>query len=346
MTGHARPAHVDAVAREALASLGLLSPGAIEDDITTLLPLVHPAWRWRELAGADGVAAMIEAGILEEVPPDESRRPAQKTVRHLGRSAIAFRLYRPIGPAPVRTGVLAHRLHGVGERAREVLLHLRGFGRAVVLVPKGRALGLDSVEIELTVPEQLGAASWRVRVPEAVRALGIEDRVAPELLAPGDARLVVDTRRERVLFDRVTLVTIGDSGYRLLRVLAEQGGGGAVVATAATDKAVSSAREGEGATRKAAWKMRGWLESSFAQAGKELPGERGSNHGRCYPCSHECCGTKGCARFVGSARVPRRLGRDGRPRRPLLGPHPGRRAGRGGLAAELRDVRHRGTGSS
>ncbi len=55
------------IARDALASLGLLSPGVVADDIATLLPLVHPEWRWRELVGNEGLAAMRAAGLLEEV---------------------------------------------------------------------------------------------------------------------------------------------------------------------------------------------------------------------------------------------------------------------------------------
>jgi hypothetical protein len=146
-----------------------------------------------------------------------------------------------------------------------------GFGRAVVLVPRGRKLGRDFVELELTVGEQLGAESWRGKVAEAVRALGIEDRVAPERLAPEDARLVVDTKGERVLLDGVPLVRLGENGYKLLRVLAEKSGVSEVVPTRETDKALSGARQTPGATRYAVWKLRGWVEQSFAKAGKEVP---------------------------------------------------------------------------
>jgi hypothetical protein len=65
-------------------------------------------------------------------------------------------------------------------------------------------------------------------------------------------------------------VKLGENGYRLLRVLAERPGGAEVVPTRVTDKAISGARESEGATRQAVWKMRGWIESSFAEAGREL----------------------------------------------------------------------------
>jgi hypothetical protein len=146
-----------------------------------------------------------------------------------------------------------------------------GFARAVVLVPKGRKLGRDFVELELTVREQLGAESWRGKVGEAVRALRIEDRVAPELVVSADARLVVDTRRARVLLDGVPLVKLGENGYRLLRLLAERSGVADMVPTHETDKAISGARQTPGATRYAVWKLRGWIAGSFAEAGRAVP---------------------------------------------------------------------------
>jgi hypothetical protein len=105
-----------------------------------------------------------------------------------------------------------------------------------------------------------------------VRALGIEDRVGVERLAPDDARLVVDTKGERVLLDGVVMVMLGESGYRLIRVLAEhQAKGVDVVPTRVTDKAISGARQSEGATRNIRWKLSGWTRESFAAAGRKLP---------------------------------------------------------------------------
>jgi hypothetical protein len=115
--------------------------------------------------------------------------------------------------------------------------------------------------------------SWRDKVREAVRALGIEDRVPAELLAEDGARVVVDTRRERVSLDGVPLGAVGESGYRLLRALAERGQGAGVVPTRVTDKAISGARASEGATRNVVWKMRAWVEKSFAEAGKTVPAD-------------------------------------------------------------------------
>jgi hypothetical protein len=354
------------IAREALASLGLLSPGVVADDIATLLPLVHPEWRWRELVGSEGLAAMQAAGVLEPVSPERSRIPASPSFRHIGRSAIAYRLFRPgfypsgrpdpdappeekefaravvelievldrvidyyavpddwsLPAFTVRqAGLVALRLslgallrkarremglergtpttlprgvHRIGEMRVEggtivffyvvraatsdrdraslgrAISKAAGFGRPIVLVPRGRKLGRDFVELELNVAEQLGAASWRSKVAQGVRALGIEERVAPELTVPGDVRIVVDRVRERVVLDGVPLVKLGDSGYRLLRLLAERGTRDEVVPTRETDKAISGARASDGATRNTVWKMRGWIERSFAEARREL----------------------------------------------------------------------------
>jgi hypothetical protein len=358
------------IARDVLARLGLLSPGTIADDITTLRPLVQPEWRWRELAGDQGWAAMSLADLLVDVEGPETRRVSNPAYRRLGRSAVAFPLFRPVTPLPGGTVAidpdaaphekkLARALHEatavlqqwtkyylvpddwslpaitvpqkdmvmqrlslgallrkaraemglergksprlpkgvlwVGEMGVEggavrffyvvraatddkdrasigrAITRAAAFARAVVLVPKGRKLGRDCVELELTVREQLGADSWRGKLGEAVRALGIEDRVAPDLVAPEDARLVVDTRRERVLLDGVPLVKLGENGYRLLRLLAEKSSVVEMIPTRETDKAISGARQTPGATRQTVWKLRGWIESSFAEAKRDVP---------------------------------------------------------------------------
>jgi hypothetical protein len=143
----------------------------------------------------------------------------------------------------------------------------------VVLVPKGRKLGRDFVEIELTVQEQLGAGSWRGKVAEAVRALGIEELAPPEMVVAGDARLVVDTRRQRVLLDGVELVKLGENGYKLLLCLARASGVAEMVATRETDKAISPARQSPGATRWTVHKLRGWIAGSFKEAGRAVPAD-------------------------------------------------------------------------
>jgi len=334
--------------RQALAGLGMLSPGAIADDVTSLLPLVHPEWRWRELAGQTALDAMREAGLFETVQGAETRRLASLDHRPYGRNAIAYRVYpRKVG-GPERIPMLAEAYYAVAEdwaipalsvkasamdmlrlrldavvargasamglaRGRKVavprgalwvgdlrvesgvvrvflavrattddrdralfgkaIARATGFGRAVVLVPRGRRLDRDFVEIELDVAEQLGAASWRARLAEAVAALGIEDEVPVELLVPEGVRLVVDTRRERVVLDGVVLVKIGESAYKLLRALAARGEGSEVVPGRELDRIVSGARGSDGAARTAAWKLKAWIEESFAEAGRDVPAD-------------------------------------------------------------------------
>jgi len=353
------------LAREALAALGLLSPGTMADDVTTLLPLVHPEWRWRELVGDAGLEAMQGAGVLERVAGRATRRASAPNLRWMGRNAIAFPLFRNVPwrePHPessehtkdiwrkwekvgqelarqtwyyvvpddwsiqavavsqdemdmlrLSVGALmrkGRREMGLerGERPKlpkgvlwvgdlrleqgvvrvfyvvraapseadrltlgRAITKATGFGRAVALVPAGRKLGGGFVELELTVAEQLGAASWRSKMREAVMALGLEDQVPAPLLAPQDARLVLDPRCERAVLDGVTLEAMGESGYRLLLALAQRGPGAEPAPTRVTDRAISGARLTEGATRNAVWRMPRWIEKSFEAVGKPVP---------------------------------------------------------------------------
>jgi hypothetical protein len=80
----------------------------------------------------------------------------------------------------------------------------------------------------------------------------------------------VDTRNERVLLDGVHLARLSDSAYRLILALAQRGGG-EPVPSKVTDKAISGARQTEGATRHVVWRIREWVESSFKDAGRRLP---------------------------------------------------------------------------
>jgi hypothetical protein len=335
------------LARAALAGLGVLSPGAIADDVTTLLPLVHPEWRWREIAGDDGLAAMRERGVLEPVRGEDVRRPATEAMRRVGRSAIAYRVYpakvgekdswsvianayyavaedwsipavsvdvsamgmlrlrldavvaqggREMGLARGRAPKLPRGVLWVGDLRVEsgvvrffyvvratlddadrvavgkAIARATGFGRAVALVPRGRRLGRDFVEIELDVREQLGVASWRAKLAEAVAELRLEEEVPVDRLVPDGVRLVLDSRRERAVLDGVPLV-LGESGYRMLRALAARGEGSEIVPSRELDRVLSGARGSDGATRTAAWKLKSWTEESFEQAGREVPAD-------------------------------------------------------------------------
>jgi hypothetical protein len=99
---------------------------------------------------------------------------------------------------------------------------------------------------------------------EIQNGIGVAGR---ELVVAGDARLVVDTRRQRLLLDGVELVKLGENGYKLLLCLARKSGVAEMVPTRETDKAISPARQTPGATRHAVHKLRAWIEGSFAEAG-------------------------------------------------------------------------------
>ena len=364
----ARPVRI---AREIVAKLGLLSPGAIADDITTLRPFVQPEWRWQQLVGLQGWGAMCVANLLTEVEGKITRRASSETYRGLGPGAVAYPLFVPVTPRPGGKGAvdpdapavekdlvraveeanaamveltryyvvpedfaqaavsvpqkemamqrldllallrkvraemglsrgrrpsLPKGVLWVGEMPVEggvvrffylvraaaddkdraalgrAITRAASFARAVVFVPKGRKLGRDFVEIELTVREQLGADSWRGKVADAVRELRIEDKVAPERLVCEDARLVVDAKRERVLLDGVELGKLGQTGYVLIKVLVEQQSKGVLaVKTRETDQAIRGTRGSEGGTRYTSRKVKKWIAESFAAAGREVP---------------------------------------------------------------------------
>jgi hypothetical protein len=149
-----------------------------------------------------------------------------------------------------------------------------GFGRAVAMVPAGRKLGRDFVEVELSVRQQLGAESWRPKLEEAARALGVLDEIPVERLAPEGVDIVVDTKQERVIYRGTWLSRLADSGYRLVKALAQRG---EPVPTSVTDAAISGARQTEGATRMTVHRMKAWIEESYADARKPLPPELAAN---------------------------------------------------------------------
>jgi hypothetical protein len=356
------------VVRAALGRLGLLSPGAIADDVTTLLPLVHAEWRWRAIVGDDGLAAMRQASLFDVVAAEKTRRAAVEAMRRAGRSAVAFALYRPmqtrgeIDPtaskaerrlakalldadramtdatdyyvipedwaipavtlrkhemvmlrlALARVVAKARRelgLERAGERKPKVpkgvwwvgdlrvasgvarffyvvrpaiderekaalakaIARAAGFKRAVALVPRGRKLGQGLVEVELGVKEQLGAASWRGKLAEAVGELGVADEVEPWRMVSEDVDVVVDARRAKVWIRGVEQTRMGESGVRMILALARRGDG-KVVPTGEVEKEMSK-RPSPGAAKAAARKIPGWVEESFAAARTPVPEE-------------------------------------------------------------------------
>jgi hypothetical protein len=143
-----------------------------------------------------------------------------------------------------------------------------GFARPVVFVPEGKKLDRDFVEIELSVRQQLGAASWRPKLEEAANALGVLDEVPLELLAPEGAPIAVDTRLERILYRGTWLSRVAESGYRLVKFLAVHG---EPRPTKECDAAISGARLTDGTTRATVHRLKAWVIESYADAGAPVP---------------------------------------------------------------------------
>jgi hypothetical protein len=83
----------EAEVRAALSALGVLSPGAHGDDMTTLAPWVHPEWRWCEILGRKAFDALVRAGVLVRASAKETGgRVAHEATRALAGSVRAFPL--------------------------------------------------------------------------------------------------------------------------------------------------------------------------------------------------------------------------------------------------------------
>jgi hypothetical protein len=83
------------IVRAALSRLGILSPGSTEDDVVSLAPLVHPEWRWCEVARRDGFLRMVDAGVLRKEDPRRTRRVASEAMRAFGYTLRTFDLPHP-----------------------------------------------------------------------------------------------------------------------------------------------------------------------------------------------------------------------------------------------------------
>ena len=144
-----------------------------------------------------------------------------------------------------------------------------GLARPVLLVPRGRRVARDHVEIEIDVHEQLGAKSVAPRLAEIATELGVLDEIDPWRLVDADVRLVIDAKSERVWLDRVLLTHLGQSGFAMILALAKRGGD--LVPSRDVEKAMSPKRPSEGAAKAAAKKIPGWVRASFEAAGKRAP---------------------------------------------------------------------------
>jgi hypothetical protein len=76
--------------RDALDALRLTTPGALPDDLSSLAPFEHAAWRWIEVVRVPGCDAAVASGLL--VRAHASRRVADPAARAYGSSLIAHDL--------------------------------------------------------------------------------------------------------------------------------------------------------------------------------------------------------------------------------------------------------------
>ncbi len=146
---------------------------------------------WRLDSGALVAKMRGELGVVE-TKGGAMDLPAGALFVGEGGSRAALRVYLVI------VGALwsdAERAAGRAYRSAS------GFARPVALVPEGRRMGRDVVELELAIGEQLGAMSVGPRLAEIARELGVEDEIEPWRLVDPDVRLVFHAKSERVWLD-------------------------------------------------------------------------------------------------------------------------------------------------
>ncbi len=150
-------------AREVLAALGILAPGAMPDDARSLAPYEHGDWRWRSVAGDDGFERLL----------------AEKRVVRVLLAHVSTR---------------EHRMHGAGYVVRDVpgdkgaqyaLGEDRSLGARPVTAKDRIAWRLDLAPLEEGMRGDLGAT--RVGEPNGLKVIGILD-LGVVVLASGKIR--------------------------------------------------------------------------------------------------------------------------------------------------------------
>ena len=101
--------------RAAIAALGLSSPGAMPDDLSSLGLLEHGRWRFTEIATEEGFAQAVAAKVLVRVV---SRRPSEARHRRWGSMFVAHALEGGAGYYAV-TDDMSVRAHTVAGDALE-----------------------------------------------------------------------------------------------------------------------------------------------------------------------------------------------------------------------------------
>ena len=104
--------------REALATLGMLTPGALADDAWSLFPFRHPGWRLRGALGSAAVDALIARKALRRVL---SRNVTTEEVRAQGSNLLTFAVPGEPGVSYAVSSDPSVPPRDVTERDREVL---------------------------------------------------------------------------------------------------------------------------------------------------------------------------------------------------------------------------------
>jgi hypothetical protein len=186
-----RSARHERLAREALASIGSLTPGAVADDSYTLAPWIHAEWRWRKVLGDALFERMAAAKVLVRV---KTRMVGDPAMGKYGWSYVAFDLRTE--PGKQYAVAMDRRLPSrdlEGDHRRMWRLDPAAVGRALA-----RELGTDPAPPDATIGDaaiDLGTVRGEIglRFMAVLRSPGpsVATLVEAMVRAAGTSHLVV-----------------------------------------------------------------------------------------------------------------------------------------------------------
>jgi hypothetical protein len=140
-------------------------------------------------------------------------------------------------------------------------------------LPEGRTFGGGAgVEVGLGLGELFGQEAIAAKVfARVAEKKGVDAVVEPCRMAAPDTRFVVEAKTGRMWLDGCELDTLPDSGARILRRLAQEGG--RTVPTNVLARAVSPNRSDDGVVRQAAARIGDWLRAAFEAKGLQAPAD-------------------------------------------------------------------------
>jgi hypothetical protein len=112
------PPRWEAVARDAMASIGMLTPGVLGDDAWSLFPVRRPDWRLRKALGASAVDALLAQKALRRVV---SRNVTTEELRAQGSNLLTFAVPGEPGASYAIPSDPSVPARDVRDRDREVL---------------------------------------------------------------------------------------------------------------------------------------------------------------------------------------------------------------------------------